>query len=132
LGEEFVLGVLFAGVQIPDSYYLGLDSRQSISASDSISSLINGVEPIGNGYERKEIESDNFSISSAGPSSRRADSPVVLFTASGGSWTVRNVFLSTGLGYGAGAVLVSTAPIGQEIEVASGETISMRMAMSLS
>lgn len=131
LGEEFVLGVLFAGVAIPGSYYMGLDSRESIYASDSISDL-EGAEPFGDGYERKAIESDNFSISSAGPNARRADSPVVLFTASGGSWTVRNVFLSTGLGYGTGSVLVSSAPIGQEIQVSSGETISMRMAMSLS
>jgi hypothetical protein len=131
LGEEFVLGVLFSGGQIPGSYYIGLDARASLSASDAISGL-NGLEPVGKGYERAAVDSDNFSVVSS-PSGRQANSPTVLFTATEGPWiTVKNIFLCTGLGYGQGSVLISSAPIGQDIRLSSGETISMRMAMAIS
>lgn len=132
LGEEFVLRTLFAGGEIPASYYIGLDSRPSVSQSDLISGL-SGIEPTAAGYERQAVGSDNFAIVADSPNARQADSPTVLFTASGGSWgPVRNVFLCTGLGYGPGTVLISSASIGQDLVVSSGETVSMKMAMSLS
>lgn len=132
LGEEFVLRSLFAGGEIPVNYYIGLDSRASISQSDLISD-ISGVEPTAFGYERQAVRSDNFAIVAASPTACQADSPTVLFTASGGSWgPVKNVFLCAGLGYGSNATLISSASIGQDLVVSSGETVSMRMAMSLS
>jgi hypothetical protein len=129
LGEDFVLRVLFAGRDIPEQYYLGLDARDSISASDSISDL-EGLEPSAGGYERQAIRSDNFDVS-ASPSGSRANSPTVLFTSTTSSWgPIRNIFMS--VGYGSGSVLISSATIGQNLVVSPGETISMRMAMSLS
>lgn len=132
LGEEFVLRTLFSGGAIPDNYYIGLDSRSSTAASDLISDL-SGQEPSINGYERQAVASDGFAIVADSPGSRKANSPTVLFTASGGSWgPVRNIFLCTALGYGTNAVLISSAALGQNLIVSDGETVSMRMAMSLS
>lgn len=132
LGEEFVLKALFAGGGVPPEYYIGLDSRASISVSDAIAGLI-GSEPVANGYERQAVASDGFAIVADSTTARKANGPTVLFTASGGSWgPVRNIFLCTGLGYGSDTVLVSSAALGQNIVVSDGETVSMRMAMSLS
>lgn len=130
-GEEFMLGALFAGVSVPNFYYIGLDSRESPSALDEMSDL-EGLEPETGGYERKPVNSGEFNLELGSSGSLQATGPTVLFRAEGGSWgPVRNVFLCTGLGYG-DAVLVSSVPIGQELTVQEGETVSMRMAMSLS
>jgi len=131
-GEDFILKVLFGGTPLPANYYVGLDSRTSLVASSTISELY-GPEPSSNAYERQKIQSDNFSVA-AGPSGdRRATSPTVLFKAIGGSWgPVKNIFLSTGLGYSSSVVLVSSASLSRTITVSDGEIITMKMAMSLS
>jgi hypothetical protein len=130
-GERFMLGALFSGLSLPLFYYLGLDSRGSLSKSDVIGD-INGLEPSSNGYERQSVASVGFSLSAAGSGSWRATGPIVLFRASGGSWgPVSNIFMCTGLGYGS-STLISSVPIGQNLIVQDGETITMKMAMSLS
>lgn len=132
LGEEFILKVLFGGTPVPNLYFIGLDSRESISSDDSISDLIE-AEPVSYGYERKAINSDDFSVVQNPSGFMQANSPTVLFTAFGGSWgPIRNIFLSTGLESVSPTVLVSSASIGQNLTVSPGETVSMRMAMSLS
>jgi hypothetical protein len=130
-GEDFILKVLFAGTAVPTNYYIGLDARSSLSSLATISSLF-GPEPTSNGYERQKIQSNNFAVS-AGPSgSRQATSPAILFKAIGGSWgPVKNIFLSTGLGY-SNVVLISSASLSRNITVAAGEIITMKMAMTLS
>lgn len=130
-GEEFMLGVLFAGEPVPSFYYMGLDSRTSPSDSDEMADL-QGLEPSTNGYERQAVNSADFALALGSSGSWQANGPTVLFQASGGSWgPVRNIFLCTGLGFGS-PVLVSSVPIGQELTVQDGETVTMRMAMSLS
>lgn len=130
-GEEFMLGVLFSGTELPAHYYMGLDSRESPSAGDEMPSL-EGLEPSGNGYERQQVDAQNFALSVGESGSWQANGPVVSFRASGGSWgAVRNIFLCTGLGYSQPA-LVSSAYVGQSLTVLDGETITLRMAMSLS
>ena len=39
-GEQFMLDIVFAGGEIPSSYFLGLDNRATISVTDTISSLV--------------------------------------------------------------------------------------------
>jgi len=132
LGEDFILKVLFGGVQVPNLYFVGLDSRESLSSEDSIADL-ESSEPSSYGYERKAINSNDFSVIQGASGIMQANSPTVLFTALGGSWgPIRNIFLSTGLGHASPSVLVSSASIGQNLVVSPGETVSMRMAMSLS
>lgn len=130
-GEEFMLGALFGGEPIPELYYFGLDSRSAVAAADDIGD-IQGKEPSANGYERQSVGSSEFALALTSSGSWQASGPTVLFRAVGGSWgPVRNIFLCTGLGYTAPALMSSVA-IGQDLTVLDGETVTMRMAMSLS
>lgn len=130
-GEEYMLNVLFSGLGAPPFYYMGLDSRDAPEASDSMAGL-QGLEPSSNGYERQSVNSGGFAVAVNAAGAWQATGPTVLFRASGGSWgPIKNIFLCTGLGYETPA-LVSSVPIGQNITVQDGETVTMRMAMSLS
>lgn len=130
-GEEFILKVLFGGTPLPANYYAGLDARTSLDANTTISALY-GPEPASNAYERQKIQSSNFAVSLTA-TGRKATSPAVLFKAIGGSWgPVKNIFLSTGLGYSSGVVLISSASLSRTITVADGQIITLKMAMSLS
>lgn len=131
VGEEFLLKVLFAGQELPSEYFVGLDSRTTISSSSAITD-ISGYEPTSNSYERQSVDSNNFEVASS-TSGYQAKSPTLVFRAIGGSWgPVKNIFLATGLGYGSGVVLVSSATLGSSITVSDGEIVTMRMAMTLS
>lgn len=130
-GERFILRALFAGGDIPLFYYLGLDSRSSPSKSNVMEDL-NGSEPSANGYARQSVNSKGFSLTKEASGSWRATGSSILFNASGGSWgPVSNIFMCTGLDYGP-SVLISSVPIGQNLIVQDGETITMKMALSLS
>lgn len=130
-GEEFVLKVLFAGESIPPNYYMGLDSRNSPAASETMAD-IEGVEPSSAGYERQAVYAEDFDVALNSSGAWQANGPVVSFTAVGGSWgPIKNIFLCTDLDYEQ-SKLISTAAIGQNLIVQDGETITMRMAMSLS
>ncbi len=131
-GEELILKILFAGESVPENYYIGLDYRSSINRDQEINDVF-GWEPTLNSYSRQSIDSNNFSIVTASSGSIQANSPTLLFRASGGSWgPVRNIFLSTALGYGTNSILISSVPLSTSITVADGEIITMRMAMALS
>ncbi len=132
VGEELILKILFAGEPVPSNYYIGLDSRTSLDASLGIGSVF-GYEPNSNSYERQKVQSDNFSVIVGSSSHRQANSPTVIFKAIGGSWgPVKNIFLTTNLGYGVNSILISSASLSRSITVADGEIITMRMAMALS
>lgn len=129
-GEEFVLKVLFSGLEIPNYYYLGLDSRTNLSKQQEISDIF-GLEPGQNYYSRQRTDSNNFSIIVSESGQIRADSPILAFKAVGGSWgPVNNIFLATGIGFN--SILISSASLGRSITVADGETITMKMGMALS
>jgi len=131
VGEELILKILFAGQSVPANYYVGLDFRSSISKSQSIGDLF-GWEPTSNSYSRQAVPSSNFSIVTT-TSGRQANSPSLMFRASGGSWgPVRNIFLTTALGFGANSVLISSVPLSTSITVSDGEIVTMRMGMALS
>lgn len=131
-GEEFILKVLFGGTALPSNYYMGLDARTSLSASSTISDLY-GPEPTSNAYQRQSIQNNNFSVTPNQSGGRQATSPTILFKAIGGSWgPVKNIFLSTGLGYTSGVTLISSASLSRTITVSDGEIITLKMAMSLS
>lgn len=130
-GEELVLKVLFGGQAVPQKYYIGLDSRTSLVASNSIAN-ISGFEPTTNSYERQPVDSNNFSLVN-GSAGWQANSPVLLFKATGGVWgPVRNIFMASGIGHSASSTLISSASLSRDITVSAGEIITMRMAMALS
>jgi hypothetical protein len=129
-GEDLILKILFSGGALPEKYYIGLDSRSSLDKSQSMSDIF-GLEPNSNAYVRQSVKSDNFSVVNVAAGYKQANSPTLLFKATGGPWgPVKNMFLTTGLGYG--TTLISSVTLSTSITVADGEIITMRMAMALS
>lgn len=133
LGEEFFLKCCFAISEHhpPENYYLGLDNRSTISVDDIVSSLID--EPTGvNGYLRKPVNSvSGFTIELVN-GVYRATSQIVSFSAAGGGWgPVSNIFLINTSTNVESSVLLATANLSSAITVANGDTINMRISLSL-
>ena len=132
LGEEFFLKCCFQLTENhpPENYYLGLDNRSSILVGDAISSLVD--EPITNGYFRKPVNSvSGFTIKYVS-GIYRATSDVVSFSATGGSWgPVSNIFIATADVDNTNAVLLATASLSSQITLNSGDTVNMKMSLSL-
>lgn len=137
-GEEYILRAVFTGGQsntfIPENYYFGLDSRDSLSVLDDMQTIaVTGNEPSGSGYFRQAVASaDQFTIGEPSEETgwhRLALSPIVTFTASGSSWTAANLFLATtndNSGY-----LISSVQLPSIVIVESGQGIHMRMSLGL-
>jgi len=130
-GEEFLLKCCFNnnGSYPPDEYYFGLDNRAAISNSDELADLLD--EPTTNGYSRQARSSlTGFNVELVN-GSYRASSSIMTFSASGGSWgPVSNIFLATSAG--SSGVLVSSAALSQSVTLTSGDSVNLRMALSLS
>jgi hypothetical protein len=128
-GEEFILKALFGNVEIPSEYYLGLDARTNLLTTNSISG-ISGLEPSTAGYSRQNITAESFSFVLGEDGNYQANSPVVLFRATTGSWgPVRNIFLATAPLYS--GYLISSVPLGTALTVQQGEIVSMRIGLGL-
>ncbi len=136
-GEEQILNALFVGGSIsnnyiPSFYYLGLDNRPVVSASDTYSS-ISGEPATSTGYARQGISSTSgFTIVTSG-TTVKAKSSLVAFSATTSAWgPVKNLFLTNVVsGTPASARLYSTIEIGSAITVAVGDQISLIFSMSL-
>jgi len=134
-GEQFILSAVFAGGQtnsvIPSSYYFGLDNRTSLLAADTMSTIAsNNSEPTTNGYVRQAVSSDSEFVVTQVSNVNRATSPIVTFTATGGSWgPISNLFLTDALAFG--GFLIASVPLSTALTVSSGESINMRMALAL-
>lgn len=129
-GEEFILQSIFGSLQIPNEYYLGLDSRTLLSRNDNMSTL-SGLEPSVNGYTRQTVIKSNFSFITNAAGDHQANSPTVLFRATSGSWgPVRNIFLTTTAG--STGFLISTVPLGSNLIVNQDEVISLRIGLAIS
>lgn len=131
-GEEFLLLALFTGGQdnaiIPANYFAGLDNRATRATTDTMSSLSN--EPSSGGYDRQPLSSTGgFTVTSSG-GHFRADTAVVTFRANGGSWgPVANIFLTTA--FDDSGYLISTASLGSAVTVQAGNTLTVRLGLSL-
>lgn len=128
-GEEFILRVLYGGLEVPVAYYLGMDNRSTLSSSDTMASL--GTEPIGNGYLRQAVLSSGeftFAITTGGYT--QAQSPIVEFNASGGTWgPVNNLFMTDqadSSGY-----LISSIKLSSTVTLADGERVTVRMGVGM-
>jgi len=132
-GEEFLLKAAFTGGQtstiIPENYYLGLDNRQSVSATQVIDDLIG--EPSSGGYERQAVTSSGDFVISFQNNHFIATSPIVAFRSTVSGWgPVSNLFLTTAndnSGY-----LISTAVLGTPVTLGAGDNVTMRIGMRLS
>lgn len=132
-GEQFMLLSLFTGGSasnpfIPNNYYLGLDNRPTVNSSDKLTNLTN--EPTSGGYSRQPVSSvGGFTVEFVN-SNWRASSAVVTFRSTGTEWgPISNLFLSTSAdnsGY-----LIATAVLGSTFTVPPGNTVSLRLGLSL-
>ena len=128
-GEEFILKALFGGVALPSEYYLGLDARTVLGRGDEIADL-SSLEPSANGYTRQNVGPASFTFVTNSTGDYQANSPVVLFRATGNSWgPVRNIFLATQGAYS--GYLISSVPLGSNLTVQDGEIISIRIGLGL-
>jgi hypothetical protein len=128
-GEEFILKSLFGGLSIPEEYYLGLDARTTLLSTNTLAS-ISGLEANSGGYTRQIVGAGGFSFVTDETGNYQANSPVVLFRATSGSWgPVRNIFVATQAGYS--GYLISSVPLGTNLIVQQGEIISMRIGLAL-
>ena len=132
-GEEFVLRAVFTGGQtstvIPENYYLGLDNRVTISATNTMDDLLG--EPQSGGYARQAVSSaGDFSVALENNENFVATSPIVAFRATTATWgPVSHLFL-TDREDNAGA-LISSASLPTPVTVEFGDTITMRLSMQL-
>jgi hypothetical protein len=135
-GESQILSALFIGgpgpainPYIPSIYYVGLDNRSALSVSDTLSSL--SGEPPSGGYNRQPISSTTgFTIVTEG-TTVKAKSGVIVFSATGSSWgPVKNIFL-TNISSGTAGILYSSVPLGSNVIVSAGDTVSVRFSMAL-
>lgn len=115
-------------VQIPSSYYFGLDNRDTISIGQTMASLVE--EPIGGGYARVAVNSLNgFEVSMIN-GIYRAISPLLQFTSVGGGYgPVKNLFLTTSSGNS--GKLISSNALSSAISPSAGDTINLRMSLQL-
>jgi hypothetical protein len=129
-GELFVLTCCFAndGSLPPSQYYLGLDNRPVVSIPD----LLTGItgEPDSNGYFRQSVSSSSgFTISPVNEI-YTASTSVVTFSATTGDWgPVKNLFLATT--NDSSGVLLATAALSSTRTVTAGNSINLRMLLSL-
>ncbi len=130
-GQQFVLSVAFdtdGSFSVPTDYYVGLDNRTTLDAGDTLADLVS--EPSTNGYVRQPISSTaGFSVQLTG-GVIKAVSGIANFVATGGQWgPIRNLFLSTSLS--SGGVLISSAALSGPRTVTAGESLSVRVSLSL-
>jgi hypothetical protein len=132
-GEQLLLQSMFVGGRtsntfIPSNFYFGLDSRSTVAVGDIISGL--SGEPTDNGYARFSISSSGQFAVSQFAGIYQAVSPIVTFTASGGSWgPVLNLFMTSS--HDSSGILISSVPLSSPLTVISGQTISLKMGLSL-
>lgn len=130
-GEAFILEILFVGGSIPTNYHLGLDNRTEITRDDTLV-VTQATEPTfsGFGYDRNIVPSSNsFTLAESG-GVFQATSPIIAFSASGGDWgPVSNLFL-TDRADNNGA-LISSVKLSNTVTVVDGQTINVRIAMTL-
>lgn len=126
-GEQYMLKALFAGTPIPAAYYLGLDARPAIASDNTLLSLVG--EPSGDGYVRQAVLPNSLEVTLVS-GKYRATTSVLAFTATSNTWgPVTNLFMATSSD-GSGS-LIGTAELGQQVIVLPGDSVLMRMALSL-
>ena len=131
-GEEYILRAAFTGGRvssvIPDNYYVGLDNRSVVDVTDTMDDLVG--EPATFGYERQPIASSGDFVINFQDDHYIAQSPIIAFQASGGTWgPVVNLFftnLINNTGY-----LISTATFDSAFSVQSGQSVTLRVNMLL-
>lgn len=133
-GEQQILNALFVGgntsnAYIPSTYFLGLDDRTTLSASDTLTSLVS--EPVSGGYARQGVSATTgFTIETSG-TSVKATTGIVTYSCTTSSWgPVRNLFL-TNVGSGTAGILYSSVALSNTVTLAPGDSITLKFSLSL-
>lgn len=130
-GEALLLSCCFnnTGTLPPNAYYFGLDNRGTINAGDTLEDIFG--EPSSNGYNRQARPSNGGFTIELVNGMYRASSSIMTFSASGGAWgPVKNIFMTNAAG--SSGTLISSAALSQEVSLISGDSVNLRMALSLS
>lgn len=131
-GEAFLLRAAFIGGRvstvIPDNYYLGLDNRGLVQATDTINDLVG--EPTIGGYARQAISSSGDFTLSLNQGHYTALSPIVAFRATTSGWgPVNNLFITDKIDLSGS--LISTAILQSSVSLGAGSSVTMRLGMQL-
>lgn len=125
----------------PDEYYFGLDFRTPAVTDTYLGlSTPNGLinEPITGGYTRAVVASTGtFQIAQVGSPPNgvyRATSQILTFNAIGANFTTVNNLFMTNIpedGDADEGLLISSTPLSNQITLADGESLNLRMALSM-
>lgn len=129
-GELFMLTCCFDndGTLPPANYYFGLDNRSTVSVDDLLTDLED--EPTGNGYSRSPVSSAGEFTIDVVNGNYRAISQVIQFNATGlGYGPVSKLFMTTTSDNT--GILIATTQLSSSVTLAAGETLNMRMGLSL-
>jgi hypothetical protein len=131
-GEEFILRAAFVGgnvsTVIPPAYFLGMDNREVVSASDTMDDIF--LEPSTFGYSRQVIASSGDFTVVEESGHFVAVGPLIAFEATDGTWgPVQNVFLTDTEDND--GFLISTAKLGTVISVSEGDAVTLRISLAL-
>lgn len=130
LADEYMLKCLFVndGTLLPTSYYLGMDNRTTVATTDTITDLVD--EPSSNGYQRQSLGiEDGWTVQYAS-GAYRAIGDIITFNATGGGYgPLRQLFLTNKIDNS--GVLLATVPLTGVLNMSSGDSINLRMSLSL-
>lgn len=129
VGEQFILSALFLGTTIPEAYLFGLDNRISVLASNTMANIVG--EPTTNGYSRQTVNSvGQFLLGQNEAGVTIIRSPIVVFAATTGAWgPVSNLFMTDKADNS--GTLIASVPLTSTLTVGEGESIYLRMGLSL-
>lgn len=127
-GQTLFLGCMFKDTAIPSVYYVGLDSRTTLTAPQTLADLTG--EPTTPGYSRQPLTRNTDFELIADTNSARVRSATVSFTASLSNYTATDMFLTTA-GTGASGLLISSVSFGTTVTVTPTNVVSMKFAMTL-
>lgn len=127
-GQALFLGCMFKNTAVPGTYFVGLDSRTTITASQTLADLT--AEPTTPGYTRQPLTTNTDFELLVDTSSARVRSATISFTASGSSYSATDMFLCT-VGSGTSGLLISTVQFGTTVTVSPNNVVSMKFAMTL-
>lgn len=129
-GESFLLRCCFDndGSYPPSQYYFGLDNRGLITVEDTLEDIVEEPSTL-NGYSRQPVSSNGEFTIEIVNGVYRATSKIVSFSAGAGGWgPVKNIFMTES---SVGGTLISSAALSSQISLLEGDSINLRMALSL-
>jgi len=129
-GQFYFLKILFKHLSAPNNYYLGLDNRSVVTLENTLESIEG--EPVGKGYIRQSVSSNNFQLNQGQNGNYRVVGPTVTFNATTNKWgPVKNIFL-TNSSSGTDGHLISSANLAESITLNPPDSATLKFAFAFS